>query len=222
MSQDEVAVTTDSWSFGKILKHILFPKPKGSPKAGKIEISLRIGLAVVFGTFAWWMYYAEKTLPGCDQSATKNLVEQVVNDLPVAKAVNAKFVTVKNVSEQGFNKEANVRSCAAILVTTKGEDNFQYSVKWHDEKNGVIYVEGQVLGEQAADPVIKVVDISNQLASGALEQYAIAKRNGASPMDMCIQATTATMALLQAKDEAKYAEWKIIEKADCARAGVTK
>lgn len=44
--------TTDSWSWGKILKHVVLPKPKNSPKAGKKELFLRIGLAVIFGLLA--------------------------------------------------------------------------------------------------------------------------------------------------------------------------
>ena len=39
--------TTDSWSLGKIIKHTILPKPKGSPKAGKKEIIVRITIALI-------------------------------------------------------------------------------------------------------------------------------------------------------------------------------
>ena len=44
MSEKE---TTDSWGWGKIMRYVLLPKPKGSPPAGKKEIFARIGTAVV-------------------------------------------------------------------------------------------------------------------------------------------------------------------------------
>ncbi len=44
----ETPTTTDKWPTKKILKHVLLPKPKGSPKAGKKEIGIRIVLALFF------------------------------------------------------------------------------------------------------------------------------------------------------------------------------
>ena len=38
---------THSWSLGKLIKYSLLPKPKGSPKAGKKEIIVRITIALI-------------------------------------------------------------------------------------------------------------------------------------------------------------------------------
>ena len=61
--------------------------------------------------------------------------------------------------------------------------------------------------------------IEAQVAKDAEQQYEIAKRQG-DAMQACAQASLVAAAYLQAKDEAKYAEWKGREKSDCAAAGV--
>ncbi|MGA7949496.1 MAG: hypothetical protein WCA45_04955 [Thiobacillaceae bacterium] len=62
--------------------------------------------------------------------------------------------------------------------------------------------------------------IANQVADDAVEQYDMAKRNGATLVDMCVHAGFVSAAYLQAKDESNYRVWKSMEKADCARAGM--
>jgi len=144
MSENSVE-TTDSWSFGKILKYVLLPKPKGSPKAGKKEIALRIAMAVFFGLIALQLFFEGKSLPSCEQSETTKLVGQIINDLPLVKAANVQYVSLKNITEQGHNKEADIRSCSATLVSTAGEDNLQYSLKWQNKKDGTFYVEARIV-----------------------------------------------------------------------------
>lgn len=61
--------------------------------------------------------------------------------------------------------------------------------------------------------------VENKVANDAVEQYRIAVRNGTT-MDRCVQAGMVSAAYLQAKDEAKYREWKETEEADCRAAGV--
>jgi hypothetical protein len=61
--------------------------------------------------------------------------------------------------------------------------------------------------------------IENKVADDAVKEYEIAKRSG-TKMDVCVHASLVAAAYLQAKDEAKYREWKATEKADCAVAGL--
>jgi hypothetical protein len=61
--------------------------------------------------------------------------------------------------------------------------------------------------------------IENKVATNAVKEYKIAKREG-SPIQICSQAGMVTAAYLQAKDEAKYNEWKVIEHSDCSAAGL--
>jgi hypothetical protein len=62
-------------------------------------------------------------------------------------------------------------------------------------------------------------DITAKVARDSVQQYEIAKRSG-NAIDVCVQAGLVSAAFLQAKDEANYASWKAIEKADCKRAGM--
>jgi hypothetical protein len=64
-----------------------------------------------------------------------------------------------------------------------------------------------------------MADIHNQVATDAVAQYGIVKRQG-DPMQTCVQAGLVSAAWLQAKDEVRYAAAKATEKADCTRAGV--
>ena len=71
--------------------------------------------------------------------------------------------------------------------------------------------------KQAAQSMQKIY---NQVATDAVKQYEIAKRNGATPIDICVQAGLVSAAYLQAQDESNYSTWKGIEKSGCALAGV--
>ncbi len=71
--------------------------------------------------------------------------------------------------------------------------------------------------EQQADRSLD--QIKDKVAADAVVQYGIAKRNGTA-MDACVQAGLVAASYLQAQNEVSYQEWKQIEKADCARAGL--
>ncbi len=64
-----------------------------------------------------------------------------------------------------------------------------------------------------------VENIYQQVASDAVQQYEIAKRNG-SKMDACVHAGIVAAAYLQAKNEMSYQQWKRIESTDCSSAGI--
>ncbi len=66
----------------------------------------------------------------------------------------------------------------------------------------------------------RMASIYDQVATDAVAQYGIAKRQG-DTMQICSQAGMVSAAYLQAKNETKYREWKAIEKGDCAAAGLT-
>jgi len=210
MEQQESTETTDTWPTSRIVKHILLPKPKGSPRAGRKEILLRTVTALILGAVAFAFFWGgDKTLPGCDQAETKTLLGKIINDLPVAKAVNAQFVSVKDVSDQGYNKAAGLRSCEGTLVTTRGEDGLQYSVRWQDKDRGTFIVEARLFN----------TDPSTQVAIDAVKQFEMARRNG-TPIDVCTQAMMVSAAFLQAQDEKGFAKWKDVERQTCKDAGM--
>ncbi|MFC3107381.1 hypothetical protein ACFQAT_10310 [Undibacterium arcticum] len=72
--------------------------------------------------------------------------------------------------------------------------------------------------EKQADKDLRAIE--KTVASEAVAEYQIAKRNG-SAMDACAQAGLVSASYLQAKDEENYKVWKITEKSDCKAAGVS-
>jgi hypothetical protein len=68
---------------------------------------------------------------------------------------------------------------------------------------------------------VTMANIENKVATDAVAQYEIAKRQG-DPMQTCVQAGMVSAAFLQAKNEPQYDVWKATEKADCAKAGLQK
>lgn len=76
---------------------------------------------------------------------------------------------------------------------------------------------------QSCDKLVEsqMADIENKVAEDSVEQYNIAKRQG-DKIQICVQAGLVSAAYLQAKDEAKYTEWKSIESSDCKAAGLNR
>lgn len=60
---------------------------------------------------------------------------------------------------------------------------------------------------------------TDKVTDDVIAQYEIVKKQG-DPIQTCVHAGVVSAAYLQAKDEAKYAEWKAIEKEDCKAAGM--
>ena len=83
------------------------------------------------------------SLPECDSTDTRGLVGKIINDVPSAKEAGIQFVSLKGVTEQGYNEVSQIRSCAATLVTTAGEDDVQYHVKWVNKDANQFYVEAR-------------------------------------------------------------------------------
>ena len=139
MKDSQIPESTDSWHWGKIIKHIILPKPKDAPKAGKKEISVRIGLAIIIGGLLLLRFFGGNSLPSCDSTETTGILKNIYDQSEYAK--EATFVSVKEQIEQGFNTESEIRACSANLVSTKGPVAIQYSVKWQDKKAGTFWVE---------------------------------------------------------------------------------
>lgn len=130
-----------------IKRNSLIERAKSDPvevggRGAKTAVLSVLGGLWVFTAFSG---AALSSLPTCSASDTATLVRQIIEDMPVAKAAGVKYVALKDVEEQGFNENAQIRSCAAKLVTTAGEDSIQYFVKWSDKAKREFYVEAQIL-----------------------------------------------------------------------------
>ncbi|PRH82729.1 hypothetical protein [Arenimonas caeni] len=85
-------------------------------------------------------------LPTCGGSDTKDLVGEIVNDmLDEAGFEDERFVRLRDIEELGYNPKDELRSCYAVLVTTDGEAEVQYSIRWTDKAKGEYWVEASIL-----------------------------------------------------------------------------
>ena len=111
---DQTAETTDSWPIGKIIKHVLLPKPKGSPKAGAKEILVRVLFAGVIGVSVYWFGFRDQyRLPGCDAAETKTLVYDIARK---------KFIEDKKVDPRLFGVDLVPNTYALDVIRVKGQD----------------------------------------------------------------------------------------------------
>lgn len=84
---------------------------------------------------------------------------------------------------------------------------------------GTLFVFSLVGCDAATD--MQMDKIHNKVADDMVAQYDIAKKQG-DVIQTCVQAGMVSAAYLQSQDEAKYNEWKAIEKTDCKAAGIDK
>lgn len=78
-------------------------------------------------------------LPKCDSPDAVDLVNQIISD---RSHRFGKYVSLKNVDETAYNKKNELRTCTAMLVTTKNQQEIYYSIFWENkDKKEKFYVE---------------------------------------------------------------------------------
>jgi hypothetical protein len=63
-------------------------------------------------------------------------------------------------------------------------------------------------------------DITAKVATDAVTQYEMVKRNNGSAVELCVQAGLVSAAYLQAHNEPEFKQWKATERTHCAAAGM--
>ncbi len=77
-------------------------------------------------------------LPSCSSSEAKALIEDITNK---SSYKFGQFVKLSTTKEQAFNKEAQLRTCTADIVTTKGMYDAYYNISWDDKEAGTYQIE---------------------------------------------------------------------------------
>lgn len=113
----------------------LLPHTPSQPKLNAKALLISTGI-VLSGCGA--------SLPECDSNDATSLVAQIVEDMPVVRMNNVRFVELKDKEQLGYNKDAELRSCYATLVTSAGEDSIQYTIEWDDKDTGEFWVEAEI------------------------------------------------------------------------------
>ncbi len=112
-------------------------------RSGKISALIVLGSGFLVLTVG---LPSSGSLPSCTSKHATGLVGQIVGDMPVIKLTGAKFVSLNNPSELGYNKDSDIRLCTGVLITTLGEDELQYSVQWISKSKGTFSVNAQIVG----------------------------------------------------------------------------
>jgi hypothetical protein len=77
-------------------------------------------------------------------------------------------------------------------------------------------------GCSSPSPEASLKNLKDATALDLAEQFHIASKNGAKPMELCVQAGVVKAAYLQAKDEKQYQVWTALEDISCEEAGIKK
>jgi hypothetical protein len=85
--------------------------------------------------------------------------------------------------------------------------------------SALILVAAIWIGSSASSSNEVIKPYQDQVAQDFVDQYEMAKEHG-TPTDMCVRAQLVAEGYLQAENEAKYREWRAVQKADCKAAGV--
>lgn len=103
-------------------------------------------IAIISSAWSFMLISVEtlSQLPSCDRADSISLVAQIVGDMPLVQAAGTSFVSLKNIVEQGYNEQTELRSCSATLVTTAGEDTIQYSIRWQNKDAAEFYIEARI------------------------------------------------------------------------------
>lgn len=99
----------------------------------------KLGLIAVF-TSCFALTGCIDVLPKCDSRDTIDSLGKIFNNL--MKSEGAKFISAKNITEDGFNKQAEIRVCSAdIMVSDGSEMRFTYNITWQNKKKGYFNVQ---------------------------------------------------------------------------------
>jgi hypothetical protein len=86
----------------------------------------------------------------------------------------------------------------------------------------IVLIVGALSGCSSPSPEQTLKSIKDSTALDLAEQFHMAAKNGAKPMEQCVQAGIVKAAYLQAKDEKQYQVWTALEQISCEEAGVKK
>jgi hypothetical protein len=125
-----------------INRSTLSEKAKDNPinvkqRLGKIVVLSLLGALVILFTF---FVNIAPAVPQCDSIAAKRAIAKIINDTPLLRSAGTRFISIKNIIDENFNHETQVRLCSAQLSTTGGEDNIQYTIKKINNGGGAFSV----------------------------------------------------------------------------------
>ena len=127
-------------------KVLLIAKGKEKPvdiKWRKVKVTLLVLVSIIWILVSIGRL-ASARLANCDSNDAKVLVTQILNKLFTTNALSIQVISIKAIEEKEFNQETQVRACSGILTTKKGENNFEYTIKWGNKGKDKILIEALI------------------------------------------------------------------------------
>jgi hypothetical protein len=100
---------------------------------------------LAFGAAAWvgvsLLLVAAEGLPSCDASEVLQLAESIIQKAPLVSEQGLKIDGIKSPGEIQSESISSRRACRAILRLSEGELPMKYTVEWHNQSRGEIWVQ---------------------------------------------------------------------------------
>ena len=91
--------------------------------------------------YNWFKYddfsfIPKPSIPKCDSKEVKKLISSNFTLHAKYTKDDLVFIDLKNIKEVGFNPDKEIRSCESLLITTEGNEDFNFIIKWKNKKEG--------------------------------------------------------------------------------------
>ena len=134
----------------------------------------KIIIILVFGTISvrfynWYKYddfslISKPSIPKCDSKEVKKLISRGLTIGAKILKEDFIFIDLKNIKEIGFNPDKGIRSCESLLITTEGNEDFNFFIKWKNKKEGTFEVK-PTLDKESQEELKEIMkDVINDLS----------------------------------------------------------
>ena len=134
------------------------------------NILLIFALGIISIKFYNWYKYDDLSLtpkpsiPKCDSKEIKKLISNNVTISAKILKEDIVFIDLKNIKEVGFNPDKGIRSCESLLITTEGNEDFNFFIKWKNKKEGTFEVK-PTLDKESQEELKEIMkDVINDLS----------------------------------------------------------
>ena len=134
------------------------------------NILLIFALGIISIKFYNWYKYDDLSLtpkpsiPKCDSKEIKKLISNNVTISAKILKEDIVFIDLKNIKEVGFNPDKGIRSCESLLITTQGNEDFNFFIKWKNKKEGTFEIQLTIDKESLEELKDRVKDAIKDLS----------------------------------------------------------
>ena len=119
--------------------------------------------------YNWYKYddfnlMPKPSIPKCDSKEIKKLMSNNVTIGAKILKEDIVFIDLKHIKEVGFNPDKGIRSCESLLITTQGNEDFNFFIKWKNKKEGTFEIQPTLDKESQQELKEIIKDAINDLS----------------------------------------------------------